>query len=221
MRKLFTILYASMLIGSLPADASVSSIFSNIYENKVWGVNKEGEGTSGQGSQLENAKEYVAYLNGFLATHSCKSVVDIGCGNWELSKHINWDSIQYTGYDVVQKIISKNTALYGSSNIHFICDDGIYGETPEADLLICKDLLEHLPNDMISDFLYKLQDYKYCLITNDIKNDRINTPPNGDCAIGGYRPVDLTVAPFNLKATPVLTYRCADTTKQVLLVERK
>jgi hypothetical protein len=210
-----------LLTNAIVAEDSVSSAFSNIYENKIWGANDQGEGISGKGSVFENAKEYVAFLKGFLAAHSCKSVVDIGCGDWELSKNINWDSIQYRGYDVVQKVIDKNNTLYGSPNIQFFCDDAILSKTPPADLLLCKDVLQHLPTNMVKEFFKKLPNYKYCLLTNDVAMHNNAVPANGDCSLGDYRPLNLMKEPFNLKATVVLTFCCPETTKQVLLIERQ
>lgn len=220
MKKILFVLSLACLTSFSAADDCVDSIFSRIYKEKVWGQGEDGEGSSGPGSVFENAKEYISFLKGFLSSRSCTSVVDIGCGDWGLSKHINWDGIHYYGYDVVESVINKNTSKYGSKNIEFFCEDGIYSDTPPADLLICKDVLEHLPNDMILDFIDKLDSYKYCLITNDIDSSDTN-PINQDCKVGGSRPLNLMLEPFNLKATPVLTFSCAGRTKQVLLVSAK
>ncbi len=57
-----------------------------------------------------------------------------------------------------------------------------------------------LPNDKIKEFLKILPRFKYALITNDI-NERVNE----NILASGYRALDLTKPPFNLKATKVFS----------------
>ena len=85
-------------------------------------------------------------------------------------------------------------------NINFICYDGDFDKVKDADLLICKDVLQHLDNDKISHFIANLPRFKYALISNDLLdspslNVQINT--------GQYRPLDLRKEPFNLSCEPV------------------
>jgi SAM-dependent methyltransferase len=196
-------------------------VFSRIYGDGVWGRNSDGEGISGVGSIYENARPYVKLLQKFLKTHQIKSVVDVGCGDWELSKYIQWGDIKYIGYDVVSDVIEKDTAKYGSSQFQFICGDGVNADLPEADLLICKDVLQHLPNSYIHTLISKMKRFKYCLITNDISAPSVphaHRRVNIDIPIGSGRFVDLTKNPFNIKAKTLLTYTSPGTVKRVVLV---
>jgi hypothetical protein len=88
---------------------------------------------------------------------------------------------------------------------------------PEADLLICKDVLQHLSNRDISIFLKKLSKFKYCLITNDVDPDTLSSY-NQDIETGGYRTLDLRAYPFLVEAQSVLTYQSKTEVKQVLLI---
>jgi hypothetical protein len=66
---------------------------------------------------------------------------------------------------------------------------------PGADLLLCKDVLQHLPNALVLRYLriFK-QKYKFILITNGIVSPH---PSNVDIALGAYRPIRLDHPPFN------------------------
>lgn len=194
-------------------------IFTRYYDQGEWGRNDVGEGISGVGSILDNARPYVEYLQKFIDKHHIKSVVDVGCGDWELSKNIRWGSIKYYGYDVVQSVIGKDIERYGTPRIHFICADGVNACLPKADLLICKDVLQHLPNSYIHTLISKFGRFKYCLLTNDISAPSVANPQfNNDIPIGSGRFVDLTLPPFNVAAKTVLTFSPPGTNKRVVLV---
>jgi hypothetical protein len=205
-----------------PKTQSVTQeVFSKIYRNAEWGKNAKGEGFSGSGSLLENAKPYMTYLEDFLTAHQIQSVVDLGCGDWEFSKCLNWKNIYYLGLDVVQKVIQKNVEQFSKQNIVFSCIEGASAQLPAADLLICKDVLQHLPHRDIENLSHQFSKFKYCLITNDVSFDTLSSNNEDVQEIGGYRTLDLTKAPFNFKAKKVLTYRAGNHVKQVILLENE
>ena len=212
----FFMLSFVLAVPTVSAD-SVEQAFVHIYENGVWGKNEQGEGWSGEGSSLAATKKYRSFLQGFLRKSGIKTVVDVGCGDWEFSKKINWEGIDYTGYDVVESVIRKNQKQFNSDNLHFICGNALTMDLPQADLLICKDVLQHLSNENIMLFLTQISKFKYCLITNDIDPNMIDTL-NLEISDGGYRRLDLTQPPFNVQGHKILTYRGASNIKQVLLI---
>lgn len=209
-----------LILGNVCADQTAEEIFTNIYKNKVWGQNSDGQGTSGDGSTLEATQLYRTFLQDFFKAYKIHSVVDVGCGDWEFSRTINWDGIKYTGYDVVKFLIEQNQTRYGTPNINFVHANAVHARIPKADLLICKDVLQHLSNTDISTFTKKLGQFKFCLITNDV-NATTGTSDNIDIPTGSYRHLDLTAPPFNLKAVKIFTFYagegCARQLKQVLL----
>lgn len=205
----------------LPCKNLTEGVFNQIYADAIWGKNSEGYGTSGSGSTLENTTVYREFLTSFLRTYKIHSVVDIGCGDWSFSKEIPWGDIAYTGIDIVKTLIEKNERLYGKKNISFIHADLIRDDLPKADLLICKDVLQHLTNEQIMTFLAKIKDYRYCLLINGIYPETLSSH-NPDIETGGYRPLDLTKPPFNLNGMKVLILKSVEGNyyhlKQVLLV---
>jgi len=201
----------------LLADTSNQAIFTHIYKTKSWGVNEEGEGYSGDGSLLQTTEQYRFFLQNFLKDHNINSVVDFGCGDWTFSQAIDWGESLYQGFDVVSHVIEKNKIKFETPRITFHVADGCRDVLPSADLLLCKDVLQHLSNKDVVSFLDNLQNYTYCLITNDVDADTLSAS-NVDITSGSYRHIDIRKPPFSIHAKPVLTFKSGPNIKQVLLV---
>ena len=194
-----------------------SVVFSRLYEKGEWGKTSEGLGTSGEGSSCEYVRVYVEFLRHFLEKNQIKSVVDLGCGDWEFSRLLNWTNINYIGIDVVSSVIEKNNWRFASRNISFIEADATSFVLPQADLLICKEVLQHLPFRDIDKIVEQFPKFKYCIIVNDIDPQTL-TCRNKDIPRGHYRLLDLTRPPFHIKAKKVLAYCSRIETKMVLLI---
>jgi len=218
MSKLFH-LASLFLPPSVFTSQTSEAVFTEIYRKKAWGRDEMGEGSSGTGSNCAHAKEYIQFLQQFLNQFSIRSVVDVGCGDWGLSKYIQWNGISYLGYDVVKHIVQKNQKVFSSSSIQFIHADALYVDLPLADLLICKDVLQHLPNDDIFLFLSQIHKFKHCLITNDVDSATLTSKNYPIPYRGGYRHLDLTKPPFDVAGSKVLTYKSDVWIKQILHIK--
>lgn len=209
-----------LLLGSCMSIATDKheEVFTYIYDNGVWGWNTEGQGFSGGGSLLENSKIYIEYLENFIKTHNIMTIVDAGCGDWEFSRYVNWHGAHYLGYDVVASVIERNIKKYATESIRFLHGNLLTEDLPPADLLLCKHVLQHLPNEDILLFIKQLPKFKYCLITNEVFPTTLSSD-GSDTEIGGGHKVDLSRPPFNIAGTKVLNYRLQFGTHQVYLVD--
>lgn len=176
--------------------ANTDRVFSEIYARNVWGG-------SGVGSDPERTTEYVAFLQNFLHEHGIKSVVDYGCGDWRFSQLVDWSGIDYLGFDIVAAVIEENTRRYSAPNIHFEhVKDGV--KLPRADLLICKDVLQHLPTVEVRRLLGVFKQlYSHLLITNDVAPEG---QTNTDIEAGNWRPLRLDLPPFSEPGALLLTW---------------
>ncbi|WP_099864626.1 class I SAM-dependent methyltransferase [Pararhizobium haloflavum] len=175
--------------------------FEEIYRTAEW----EGGG-SGEGSHPVHTFGYRRFLGRFLRENAIRSVVDLGCGDWQFSRRIDWRGIDYQGFDVVPMVVEANQRRYGSDTIRFeLAPD--FENLPQADLIIAKDVLQHWSNASILDFLPVLQRYRHALITNCVTPDGLSQ--NSDIADGDFRPVDLRLEPFSMAAEPVYSFRNA------------
>jgi SAM-dependent methyltransferase len=173
-------------------------VFNRIYHNNAWGTG------SGPGSSYDNTVEYRRFLQNFMKTNNIKSVVDIGCGDWQFSQHIDWGGVRYVGLDV-SDVVLANTRTFASGGIEFHELDALAGELPTADLAIMKDVLQHWSNADILSFLPKLKNFDRVLITNGFPEHAMRNL-NADIRPGEYRSVDLSLPPFNLKGSFVFWY---------------
>lgn len=192
-------LAAALILGYFAFDALnqrlLSNTFNRIYAEGTWGKNVAGKGTSGTGSTLEITREYRAYLENFITTHNVRSIVDAGSGDWGFSSAVDWGSASYLGVDIASDVVATVRSKYEKGNVRFQVGD-ITDDLPAADLLISKDVLQHLSNALVHKFVSNnltKGKYKWAILTND------RGTGNRDVASGGYRAIDLAAAPFEVK----------------------
>lgn len=171
------------------------NVFDKIYQTDTWGFG------SGHGSLPSVTKTYRAFLEQFLRTNDIESVVDYGCGDWQFSQLVDWGSANYTGIDVAENVIKENSKKHNRDNVAFLHVPFGSSNIPKADLIIVKDVLQHLSDDDVKSFLKNiLPQFKFALITNCVEpSDDINKP----IASGEFRPLDISKAPFNIQAATV------------------
>lgn len=170
-------------------------VFGHIYDSDHW------EGGSGVGSAPDATQPYRDVLAEILAASDVRSVVDVGCGDWQLGSLVDWSGVDYLGLDVVPEVVARNAARFGKQGVRFSVLDGRQEALPAADLLLAKDVLQHWPSANVSAFLGKaLARYRYCLITNDVESVHWSGAVNQDIALGEWRTLDLEAAPFGQRA---------------------
>ncbi len=164
--------------------------FDNIYINNRWGYK------SGPGSEPEQAKVWIDIVNSFLEKEDIKTVIDVGCGDWRLGLRYKLKGKTYTGIDI-SSVILNETMEHSTEDITFVHGDFDYLDIEPVDLIIIKDVLQHLPNSKIISIVNKIKsNARYALFCDMyIKvNDReLNT----DIPTGRARPIDLLEKPFS------------------------
>jgi SAM-dependent methyltransferase len=189
----------------------LTNTFNRIYAEGTWGKDVAGKGTSGSGSTLEITREYRAYVEDFMRTHRVRSVVDAGCGDWSFSSAIDWGDASYLGVDIASDVVAAVRNTHEKGNIRFQVGD-ITEELPAADLLISKDVLQHVSNRLVHRFIrnnLRKGKYKWVILTNDRGRD------NPDVANGGYRAIDLAAAPFEVRGLVDLPITFGDETGKI------
>jgi SAM-dependent methyltransferase len=188
--------------------ARMSSSFTQIYEKDMWG-------SSGPGSDPTTTIGYRAFVQKFIAMNAIASITDIGCGDWQSSRLLNLTDISYVGYDVVPKVVERNTRLYGKKGVDFVIMPEDVRDIPGSDLLVMKDVLQHLSNAEVKKFSdHVFPKFKYCLITNSFGKINTNATEiswmkarqNVDIESGGFRCLDLLREPYNLKGVNIFEH---------------
>ena len=187
----------------------MEEIFTNIYENSMWGTNNNSEykGSSGSGSEIDyNKNTYIPFIQKFILDNKIKTIVDLGCGDFKCGPLIydNLD-ILYTGYDAYNKIIQYNSKQHSISKYNFIHLD-FYNKKENiinSDLCILKDVLQHWKMNEIYlflDYLIDTKKFKYILLCNCC-NQKENDPINNDRST----PLSINFLPLK-KYNPVKLY---------------
>ena len=161
---------------------SIEQIFSKIYKDSSWNKNSLNF-NSGPGSHNKKlVAPYVKFVNLFLLDKKLKSMIDLGCGDFNVGKNIYKNVNKYYAFDIVPDLIKTNKKKFNDKKIVFECKNFIDDSLPKADGVIIRQVLQHLDNKSIIKILNKIKSYKYAIITEHIpKNIFI---PNIDKDIG-------------------------------------
>lgn len=201
-------------------DLPHEEVFDFIYSTGYWGLNEGGTaGSSGWGSGEAASRPYRDFLTAFLAERGIKSVVEVGCGDWQIGRLIDWSGIDYVGFDV-SSVIVRSLDAFVRPNVRFVLGDARAVELPRADLLLVKDVFQHWSNADILGFLPQLPRFTFALITNGTSLDP-EAPLNQDINAGDYRAIDLSRPPFLVHGSVVLTTEVTGRTDRVVLREWK
>tara|TARA_R110002049_G_scaffold109815_2_gene258784 strand:- start:1554 stop:2204 length:651 start_codon:yes stop_codon:yes gene_type:complete len=179
-------------------------VMNQIYDMNLWGGD-EFDFYSGAGSHDPKIiNPYLNVLIGFFESHNTPLLVcDLGCGDFNIGKHLTKYSKKYMAIDIVENLIDRNKKLYKDHNLEFQCLDIIEDELPPADCIILRQVLQHLSNKDIEKVIEKIAVYKYIILTEHLPLG--NFVPNKDIISGqGIRlkqnsGVNILEWPFNLK----------------------
>lgn len=176
-----------------------SNIFSDIYRNDKW------TNGSGPGSIASLNSVFLEYLRKFIDDNQINSIADIGCGDFQLLRNFPLGTCNYIGFDVVPSIIEKNRRTWANNSTAFSNMPTNLDDLPNKDLYIIKDVLIHLPNSLSKEILEAiLKRCKFAIIVNNNSSDTDNF--NSDISPGQFRPVDVSLDPFNFKVMDTILY---------------
>lgn len=188
---------------------NIEVMFNHIYNFHLWGKSEnENPFYSGEGSHnIEHISKYIDIVNSFIKEHNIHSVVDLGCGDFNVGSKIIVDD--YTGCDIVKRLIEYNDEHFSDSTHRFIHLNAVDDELPNGELLLVKECLQHLEVDDVLKIYNKFKNYKYVIVCDNM-NMKSNTPnvTDNSCyvrCIGSY--YDFEREPFlskNVKKVDVL-----------------
>ena len=130
--------------------------FSKIYRDKLWGGVQTGEFSSGKGSHNKDViGKYISAVGDFLKSGKY-SVVDLGCGDFNVGKELVPFANSYIAVDIVKDLIEYNSLKFSNLDVVFCCCDIVEDELPKGDVVLIREVLQHLDNRDISTVLPKL-----------------------------------------------------------------
>jgi hypothetical protein len=129
----------------------------------------------------------------------------LGCGYFSPYANVDWGDCEYIGIDVAEECIRQNLQYLTPKRAFVQCDWCNMAELPEADLALCKDVLQHWNHHDVCRGLARLSKYPLVLITNSIVCGQREV--NGEIGTGGFRPLNVSLPPYSLRAKESHVYR--------------
>jgi len=157
---------------------------------------------SGPGSTLGNTKRLRSTFAEIIELvgdgHRAVKINDVGCGDLAWMKTMLTTKIDYVGYDVVKWPTWDELREQG---VDLVQQDVVADDMRDADLVICRDVMIHLPNDMILKLLSRCRARTKWLLattyaeasTANLEREKILPRP-----LKRHAQLDLRLAPFNL-----------------------
>jgi SAM-dependent methyltransferase len=184
---------------------SHEAVFTRIYHGNEW---ESGESRSGPGSELVRTADLRRELPRLLGDLGVEVLLDAGCGDFRWLAETELPVREYIGVEVVPELAAENQRRYTRPGRRFVQADITCDELPPADLVLCREVLVHFPDDDIEVALanFGRSGAHWLLATTFTARDT-----NDPIELGSWRTLNLEAPPFSfpppLRALPDLPIR--------------
>ncbi|MEV0806071.1 class I SAM-dependent methyltransferase [Micromonospora sp. NPDC050200] len=170
-----------------------TQVFEQVYRRGVWLTTEHQQSRSGAGSELEATDQLREALPGLLSRLGARSLLDVGCGDFNWMCQVDLGAVEYVGLDIVPSVIQANLDRYGAPQRSFRCLDAVTESLPRADAVLCREVLFHLSFADAERLLANVRSSgaRHLIATTDT-----TTGFNSDIRTGDYRLLNLRRRPF-------------------------
>ncbi|WP_026606063.1 class I SAM-dependent methyltransferase [Methylocapsa acidiphila] len=199
---------------------SLPDAFNEIYKKGMW---RQGTSLSGLGSEGLFAERYLRFVQDYIKRHGVETIVDAGCGDFYVGSKLCDNVKKCVALDASSYIIEINAKRYRDiPQVSFHVADLTAAALPSGDLILIRQVLQHLTNEQIERVLTNLEAgaWRYALITEEV-SDPQRKPANLDLPTHTIRTranlgsgVYVDRPPFNRSATRVAVIDDASPGKQ-------
>ena len=153
-------------------------------------------GGNGSGSTPAKTSTLGPAVAALIKQSEIHTVIDLGCGDLGWFAPVAYELGEgYLGVDVVSEVIDGNQRAHGKLRFQRI--SGPADVLHEVDLVVCRDVLAHLPNALALATLQQIARAAPLLLATSHPRSRGNSDIPRP---GGARPVNLQAHPFDLGA---------------------
>ena len=180
-----------------------ADIFNEIYKKGYWANTGSGSGSHNP----EIIEPYIIKVREFLTKIKPITIVDLGCGDFNVGKNFVDLTQNYIACDISSVILDRNKTNFSNfNNVNFKLLDLCNDQLPDGDVCFVRQVLQHLSNKDIINFIEKLninKQYKYLILTEHLPLGR-NFKVNLDILTGQHTRISngsgvvLHKQPFNL-----------------------
>jgi SAM-dependent methyltransferase len=170
-------------------------VFADIYAQEL--SRRGGESSPVPGSRREDTQRLRTEFRRLLSRLGIRHLLDVGCGDSNWMRETNRAVDLYTGLDVDFDVVLANRLRYGGPRRRFLLRDLSRDPLPRADLVLCRDVLIHFPDEDLMTALRAIiaSGSRYLLASTFIAREK-----NDPIALGDWRPVNLQLPPLSLPA---------------------
>ena len=168
----------------------VADAFRRVYEANEW---RGGESVSGPGSDLAATAPVRAALPLLVRGLGVKTMLDAACGDFGWMSSVELGVERYSGIDVVPELIEAARSRAGQLH-EFSLADITKDSLPRADLVLCRDCLVHLSEELA---FAAIRNFKASGSTFLLTTTFYVLPENARGSTGGWRPINLQRPPFS------------------------
>ena len=179
------------------------SLFSEVYRKAYWGDSSQLPFYSGSGSHdSAQTVPYIKAVKSFIKSlPESPVIVDLGCGDFNIGQQLYKLARHYHAIDIVPELIVHNRENFDASNLTFSCIDATSENIPDGDILLVRQVFQHLDNDSIIAILKKASRYAFIIVTEHIPSGNFeankNKPCGPDSRLRMKSGVDITTPPFS------------------------
>lgn len=187
------------------AQMDLPRLFSTVYKNAYWGTENGHAFYSGRGSHDEKlVRPYLEQVGIFLSSFDTPpTLVDLGCGDFAIGRQITDLCSSYHGCDIVNELIEYNRENFEQAAVRFSCIDATREKLPSGNVLIVRQVLQHLSNHAIAAILKQFPDFQYIIVTEHLPGGKftpnIDKPSGPDSRLRLGSGVDISAPPFSLR----------------------
>lgn len=181
--------------------SGTAEAFDRIYEQGAWTNRGSRSGAGSTGPWLDASAALV--VDSF-PLHEL-SVLEIGCGDLAFARLLAPQAGEYYACDVSQRVIDACRPVADEhANLHLFQADASVDPLPECDLVLIRQVLQHLPNDTIAQILTRPELTKAWVVifehvpSTDFKPNRDLPGPGPFTRLSLASGVDPSAPPFGL-----------------------
>jgi hypothetical protein len=189
---------------------STKDVFAKVYADGIWGRSNDSQQKffSGTGSHDQAVTSvYVGAVRSFVQSLGFRpAAVDLGCGDFQVGAQLRDLFGTYVACDIVPSLVAFNQARYGDLDVDFRVLDLTADPLPAGDVILLRQVLQHLSNEQIKKVVPKLATRcKYLVLTEHVPEGddfvaNLDMPTGPGIRLGLPSGVVLTEPPFDLQA---------------------
>jgi len=188
---------------------NLKELFSSVYLNNIWNTDNQANDSfySGIGSRDKYIiSQYQNKIKDFFKSLKYElKVLDLGCGDFYIHSNLVGLTNDYIAIDIVPELIEYNKKKYSNLKVSFLNLDITKNNLPDANIVLIREVLQHLSNKNIINVLenIKKNNYRHIILTEVLPLDD-NFIANKDFIDGPHTRmsflesgIDITKKPFN------------------------